>query len=170
LGREGLPARLNHPLVGQLTFRCETMELADQGLYLIACGAVPGSRDADALNLLAGWNGTDNGETWRSRRPELALKPPRATSGAYRNRRVTNHPRPVSSDRREPRTAADIFSRAARGPAGRIPRAVTAGRARHRRVRLRILLKRLQAVDVRGPDHRVAALTATSRRDTNAQG
>jgi hypothetical protein len=54
--------RLNHPLVGQMTFTYETMELAaDEGLYLIACGAAPGSRDADALNLLASWNATDNG-------------------------------------------------------------------------------------------------------------
>lgn len=37
------------------------MELAaDQGLYLIACSAAPGSRDADALNLLASWNASDN--------------------------------------------------------------------------------------------------------------
>jgi len=35
------------------------MELAaDEGLYLIVCGAAPGSRDADALNLLASWNAT----------------------------------------------------------------------------------------------------------------
>jgi hypothetical protein len=55
--------RLNHPLVGQMTFTYETMELtADQGLYLIACGAAPGSRDADALNLLASWHATDNAE------------------------------------------------------------------------------------------------------------
>ena len=55
--------RLNHPLVGQMTFTYETMELtADQGLYLIACSAAPGSRDADALNLLASWNATDNAE------------------------------------------------------------------------------------------------------------
>ncbi len=53
--------RLNHPLVGQMTFTYETMKLAaDQGLYLIACSAAPGSRDADALNLLASWNATDN--------------------------------------------------------------------------------------------------------------
>jgi hypothetical protein len=32
--------RLNHPLVGQMTFTYETMELAaDEGLYLIVCGA-----------------------------------------------------------------------------------------------------------------------------------
>ena len=55
--------RLNHPLVGQVTFTYETMELAaDQGLYLIVCGAAPGSPDADALNLLASWNATDNTE------------------------------------------------------------------------------------------------------------
>jgi MmyB-like transcription regulator ligand binding domain len=55
--------RLNHPLVGQLTFTYETMELAaDEGLYLIVCGAAPGSRDADALNLLASWNATDIAE------------------------------------------------------------------------------------------------------------
>ena len=55
--------RLNHPLVGQMTFTYETMELAaDEGLYLIMCGAAPGSRDADALNLLASWNATDNAE------------------------------------------------------------------------------------------------------------
>jgi transcriptional regulator with XRE-family HTH domain len=55
--------RLNHPLVGQMTFTYETMELAaDEGLFLIVCGAAPGSRDADALNLLASWNATDNAE------------------------------------------------------------------------------------------------------------
>jgi transcriptional regulator with XRE-family HTH domain len=55
--------RLNHPLAGPLTFTYETMELAaDQGLYLIVCGAAPGSRDADALNLLASWHATDNAE------------------------------------------------------------------------------------------------------------
>lgn len=55
--------RLNHPLVGQLTFTYETMELAaDEGLYLIVCGVAPGSRDADALSLLASWNATGNAE------------------------------------------------------------------------------------------------------------
>jgi hypothetical protein len=55
--------RLNHPLAGQMTFTYETMELAaDEGLYLIVCGVAPGSRDADALNLLASWNATDNAE------------------------------------------------------------------------------------------------------------
>ncbi|WP_042377703.1 helix-turn-helix transcriptional regulator [Streptacidiphilus melanogenes] len=51
--------RLNHPLVGQLTFTYETMELAaDEGLYLIVCGVAPGSRDAETLDLLASWNAT----------------------------------------------------------------------------------------------------------------
>jgi len=55
--------RLNHPLVGQLTVTYETMEsAADDGLYLIACGAAPGSPDADALNLLASWNATGKTE------------------------------------------------------------------------------------------------------------
>ena len=39
------------------------MELAaDEGLYLIACGVAPGSRDADALSLLASWNATGNAQ------------------------------------------------------------------------------------------------------------
>jgi hypothetical protein len=46
-----------------MTFSYETMELAaDQGLYLIVCGTAPGSRDADALNLLASWHATGNAE------------------------------------------------------------------------------------------------------------
>ena len=46
-----------------MTFTYETMELAaDEGLYLIVCGAAPGSPDADALNLLASWNATGNAE------------------------------------------------------------------------------------------------------------
>jgi hypothetical protein len=33
------------------------MELAaDDGLYLIVCTATPGSRDAEALSLLASWD------------------------------------------------------------------------------------------------------------------
>ena len=55
--------RLNHPIVGQMTFTYETMELAaDEGLYLIVCGTAPGSPDADALNLLASWHATGNAE------------------------------------------------------------------------------------------------------------
>ncbi|MFC1432492.1 helix-turn-helix domain-containing protein [Streptacidiphilus sp. N1-3] len=51
--------RITHPLVGDMTFTYETMHLtADEGLYLIVCGVAPGSRDADALNLLASWTTT----------------------------------------------------------------------------------------------------------------
>lgn len=46
-----------------MTFTYETMELAaDEGLYLIVCGAAPASPDADALSLLASWNATGNAE------------------------------------------------------------------------------------------------------------
>ncbi len=62
--------RLNHPLVGQLTFTYETMELAaDEGLFLIACSVAPGSRDADALNMLASWNATENAQNTTLRQP-----------------------------------------------------------------------------------------------------
>jgi transcriptional regulator with XRE-family HTH domain len=55
--------RLNHPVVGQLTVNYETMQLAaDEGLYLIVCGVAPGSRDADALNLLASWTVSENAQ------------------------------------------------------------------------------------------------------------
>ena len=49
--------RINHPVVGELTITYEAMDLAaDDGLSLIMCGVAPGSRDAEALNLLASWN------------------------------------------------------------------------------------------------------------------
>ena len=52
--------RLHHPVVGPLTFNYEAMELAaDEGLVLIVCSAPPGSRDADALSLLASWSAGD---------------------------------------------------------------------------------------------------------------
>jgi transcriptional regulator with XRE-family HTH domain len=52
--------RINHPVVGPLTFNYEAMELAaDQGLFLIVCSVPPGSRDADALSLLASWSAVD---------------------------------------------------------------------------------------------------------------
>lgn len=52
--------RLNHPVVGPLTFNYEAMELAaDEGLVLIVCSVAPGSRDADALSLLASWSAAD---------------------------------------------------------------------------------------------------------------
>jgi len=49
--------RLNNPVVGELTVNYESMDLAaDDGLSLIVCHVAPGSRDADALQLLASWN------------------------------------------------------------------------------------------------------------------
>ena len=52
--------RLNHPVVGPLTFNYEAMELAaDNGLVLIVCSVPPGGRDADALSLLASWSAVD---------------------------------------------------------------------------------------------------------------
>ncbi|MEV7346153.1 hypothetical protein [Streptomyces sp. NPDC093544] len=52
--------RLNPPLVGELTISYERMELAaDNGLSLIVHGVAPGSREADALNLLVSWNATE---------------------------------------------------------------------------------------------------------------
>jgi transcriptional regulator with XRE-family HTH domain len=52
--------RINHPVVGPLTFNYEAMELAaDEGLVLIVCSVAPGSRDADALSLLASWSAAD---------------------------------------------------------------------------------------------------------------
>ena len=52
--------RLNHPIAGPLTFNYEAMELAaDEGLILIVCSVAPGSRDADALSLLASWSAGD---------------------------------------------------------------------------------------------------------------
>jgi transcriptional regulator with XRE-family HTH domain len=51
--------RITHPLVGDMAVNYETMQLtADDGLNLIVCGVAPGSRDADALDLLASWHTT----------------------------------------------------------------------------------------------------------------
>jgi transcriptional regulator with XRE-family HTH domain len=55
--------RLNHPIVGPLTFNYEAMELAaDDGMFLIACSVPAGSRDADALKMLASWDATSQAE------------------------------------------------------------------------------------------------------------
>jgi transcriptional regulator with XRE-family HTH domain len=51
--------RLHHPLVGDLTLAYESLDLtADQGLRLNAYSAEPGSKDQDALNLIASWAAT----------------------------------------------------------------------------------------------------------------
>jgi hypothetical protein len=55
--------RINHPLIGELAFDSEAMDLAaDDGLSLIVCHVAPGSREADALQLLASWNAENQTE------------------------------------------------------------------------------------------------------------
>jgi transcriptional regulator with XRE-family HTH domain len=62
--------RLNHPLIGPLTFHYEAMDLAaDDGLSLIVCSVAAGSRDADALSLLASWNAGNQAEPETVKRP-----------------------------------------------------------------------------------------------------
>jgi transcriptional regulator with XRE-family HTH domain len=51
--------RLHHPVVGDLELTYETMQLAaDPGLMLFAYTAEPGTRSAQALDLLASWAAT----------------------------------------------------------------------------------------------------------------
>lgn len=53
--------RFDHPLVGELTLQFERLEVAaDPGLEIFAYVAEPGSRSAEAFNLLASW-GADTG-------------------------------------------------------------------------------------------------------------
>jgi hypothetical protein len=48
--------RFHHPVVGDLTLTYETMQLsADAALTIAAYTAEPGSRSAEALNLLGSW-------------------------------------------------------------------------------------------------------------------
>ena len=55
--------RVHHPLVGDLTFTYESMELAaDRGLTMFVYTAEPGSRSEEALNLLASWTATPDEE------------------------------------------------------------------------------------------------------------
>jgi transcriptional regulator with XRE-family HTH domain len=52
--------RFNHPVVGELELSFNRLELmADSGLMIVAYSAEPGSRSAEALNLLASWAATD---------------------------------------------------------------------------------------------------------------
>jgi hypothetical protein len=51
--------RLHHPTVGDLELDYEVMQLsADSGLLLAVFSAEPGSRSAEALDLLASWTAT----------------------------------------------------------------------------------------------------------------
>jgi transcriptional regulator with XRE-family HTH domain len=51
--------RLRHPVVGELELEYEVMDVsADEGLTIAAYSAEPGSRSAEALDLLASWSAT----------------------------------------------------------------------------------------------------------------
>ena len=51
--------RLRHPVVGELELAYEVMDLsADDGLTIAAYSAEPGTRSAEALDLLASWSAT----------------------------------------------------------------------------------------------------------------
>jgi transcriptional regulator with XRE-family HTH domain len=54
---------IHHPLVGEVTFTYESMELAaDPGLTMFAYTVEPGSKSEEALNLLASWTATTDQE------------------------------------------------------------------------------------------------------------
>jgi catechol 2,3-dioxygenase-like lactoylglutathione lyase family enzyme len=73
--------RLHHPTVGDLELDYEVMELcADSGLLVAIFSADPGSRSAEALDLLASW----------TRRPNRSR--PRATPGARSAERAATPP------------------------------------------------------------------------------
>ena len=51
--------RFHHPVVGDLSLTYEMMDLpADSGLAIVAYTAEPGSKSAEALDLLASWTAT----------------------------------------------------------------------------------------------------------------
>jgi transcriptional regulator with XRE-family HTH domain len=55
---------VQHPLVGEVTFTYESMELlADPGLTMFVYTAEPGSKSEQAMNLLASWTATPDEET-----------------------------------------------------------------------------------------------------------
>lgn len=57
--------RVHHPVVGEVTFTYESMELvADPGLTMFVYAAEPGSRSEEALNLLASWTATTEKESF----------------------------------------------------------------------------------------------------------
>jgi transcriptional regulator with XRE-family HTH domain len=59
--------RLHHPVVGDVELEYEVMELAaDSGLRLAVFSAEPGSRSAEALDLLASWVGTGHADAAQS--------------------------------------------------------------------------------------------------------
>jgi hypothetical protein len=72
---------LHHPLVGDLHLDFERMDLpADDGLTVFINTADPGSKSAEALNLLASWTATSRRPTQRT--PPTDARSQRAQSGA----------------------------------------------------------------------------------------
>jgi hypothetical protein len=56
--------RFQHPIVGELRVNFEAMELvADPGLTMFVYTAEPGSKSAQALDLLASWTATRDDAT-----------------------------------------------------------------------------------------------------------
>ena len=56
--------RFQHPVIGELTLSFDSLELvADPGLTMFVYTAEPGSKSAQALNLLASWIATPDQET-----------------------------------------------------------------------------------------------------------
>jgi hypothetical protein len=54
---------IHHPLVGDISFTYEAMELvADPGLTVVVYAVDPGSKSEQALNLLASWTATPDEE------------------------------------------------------------------------------------------------------------
>ncbi|MEV1005284.1 helix-turn-helix transcriptional regulator [Nonomuraea sp. NPDC050202] len=75
LGRKSV----RHPVVGELHLTYESLDLATDGLTLVAYGAQPATDSDDKLRLLAGWAGTLDHAT-ASHTPTAA--PPPTTAGS----------------------------------------------------------------------------------------
>jgi hypothetical protein len=70
---------VHHPLVGEVTFTYESMELvADPGLTMFVYTPEPGSKSEQALNLLASWTATPDHETTDVDHEEQPRDPSRA--------------------------------------------------------------------------------------------
>src|SRR4051794_23471277 len=63
--------KFNHPVVGELELSFNRLEIAaDPGLMIVAYSAEPGSRSAEAFNLLASWAATEEADTPTPAQPE----------------------------------------------------------------------------------------------------
>jgi hypothetical protein len=71
------PKRFQHPVVGALTMQVEALQLQDRKRWLYAYAAEPGSRSADAIQLLGAWAATQDAEE-HTDHPDIAqLQVPR---------------------------------------------------------------------------------------------